>query len=312
MKAIYLSVVIPVYNEAGNLPNLYNRLITTLDSIGKPFEIIFTNDGSQDESLTILEKFHQERPEQIRIIDFNGNFGQHKAVMAAFANVRGEVIVTLDADLQNPPEEIIKLLEKIEIGHDYVGGIRRMRHDSFFRRYGSKLNNFLRLKITGIKMEDQGCMLRAYKRNIIDLMVSSNESSTFIPALAYQFSANPIEIEVGHSARESGDSKYNLYRLLRLSFDLMTGFSLLPLQIFTVSGIIVSLLSALFVIYMFLRRIMIGPEAEGLFTLFAILYLLIGLLLMGLGILGEYIGRIYLEVRKRPNYVIRNIIEKID
>lgn len=310
MTAVYLSVVVPVYNEADNLEQLYERLTASLDLLAKPYEIIFTNDGSRDQSLAILKKLYQQRPEQIRIIDFNGNFGQHMAVMAAFANVRGEVVVTLDADLQNPPEEIPKLLQAIDEGHDYVGGIRQLRQDSFFRRYASKLNNWIRFRLTGIKMTDQGCMLRAYSRRIVDLMVLSNESSVFIPALAYKFAANPAEVTVAHSVRAAGESKYNLYRLLRLNFDLMTGFSLLPLQAFTLCGMVVSVLSTLFVAYMFLRRIILGPEAEGLFTLFAILYLLVGILLMGLGILGEYIGRIYQEVRKRPHFVIREVIEK--
>lgn len=312
MNKIYLSVVIPVYNEADNLQALYERLTATLDKLNKPYEIVFTNDGSRDESLQILQRFHQQRPGQIRIIDFNGNFGQHMAVMAGFAHVRGEVVVTLDADLQNPPEEIPKLLQAIDAGYDYVGGVRQMRQDSSFRRYASKLNNLIRYQITGIKMNDQGCMLRAYSRRIVDLMVLSNESSAFIPALAYKFAANPTEVKVEHSARGAGESKYNLYRLMRLNFDLMTGFSLLPLQAFTMCGIVVSLLSTLFVVYMFIRRLILGPEAEGLFTLFAILYLLVGILLMGLGILGEYIGRIYQEVRKRPHFVIREIIEKLD
>lgn len=309
MNNIYLSVVIPVYNEEANLEPLYQRLTSALDQLGKPYEIIFTNDGSRDRSGEILREFHKKRPSQIRVIDFNGNFGQHMAIMAAFERVRGDVTVTLDADLQNPPEEIPKLLAAIEAGHDYVGGHRKLRQDSAFRRYASKLNNKIRYFITHIRMDDQGCMLRAYSRHIIDTMVKSNESSAFIPALAYSFASNPTEIEVEHSARAAGESKYNLYRLLRLNFDLMTGFSLMPLQAFTVFGILVSILSTLFVIYMFIRRLIVGPEAEGLFTLFAILYFLVGIALMGLGIVGEYIGRIYQEVRRRPRFVIKEILE---
>jgi undecaprenyl-phosphate 4-deoxy-4-formamido-L-arabinose transferase len=305
----YLSVVVPVYNEEENLEQLYQRLTQALDALGKSYEIIFTNDGSRDRSAALLREFYQRRPKQIRVINFNGNFGQHMAIMAAFERARGEVTVTLDADLQNPPEEISKLLAAVEAGHDYVGGFRKDRQDSFFRRYASKLNNKIRYKITRIRMDDQGCMLRAYSRPIIDAMVASNESAAFIPALAYSFASNPTEIEVEHCARTAGQSKYNLYRLLRLNFDLMTGFSLIPLQAFTVFGMLVSVLSTFFVIYMFIRRIFIGPEAEGLFTLFAILYFLVGIALMGLGIVGEYIGRIYQEVRKRPRFIIREILE---
>ena len=140
-------------------------------------------------------------------------------------------------------------------------------------------------------------------------MVASKETSLFIPAQAYSLSNNPTEIDVLHDVREAGESKYNLYRLLRLNFDLMTGFSLLPLQLFTMLGILISGLSGLFVLYMFLRRLIVGPEAEGVFTLFAILFFLMGISLMGLGIMGEYIGRIYQEVRQRPRYVIKEIVE---
>lgn len=309
MSAIYLSIVIPVYNEAANLEPLYERLTSTLDKLQKSYEIIFTNDGSRDASETILRDLHQRRPQQIRVINFNGNFGQHMAIMAAFEHVRGQVVVTLDADLQNPPEEINKLLTAIEAGHDYVGGYRKKRQDNWFRRYASKLNNKIRYKISKIRMADQGSMLRAYKRNIVDTMVASHEAAPFIPALAYSFASNPTEVEVEHSARAAGESKYNLYKLLRLNFDLMTGFSLVPLQVFTVFGMCVSALSTLFVMYMLLRRLVIGPEADGVFTLFAILFFLVGVMLMGLGIVGEYIGRIYQEVRRRPRYVIREILE---
>ena len=312
MKKPYLSIVIPVYNEEGNLETLYQRLITILDNIGKTYEIIFTNDGSRDRSSAILHDLFLRRPKQIRVIEFNGNFGQHMAIMSAFERVRGEVIVTLDADLQNPPEEIPKLLSAIENGHDYAGGYRKNRQDSLFRRLASKLNNFIRSRITGIYMTDQGCMLRAYQRRIIELMVASGETSTFIPALAYSYASNPTEVEVSHDARAAGESKYSFYKLLRLNFDLMTGFSLIPLQVFTLIGMLVSFFSSLLVIYLLLRRIILGPEADGLFTLFAILYFLVGIGLMGLGIMGEYIGRIYREVRRRPRFVIHHIEEQLD
>lgn len=309
MTAPYLSIVIPVYNEADNLEQLYQRLMRSLDKLGKSYEILFINDGSKDNSYKKLNELQQRRPEQIRIIHFNGNFGQHMAVMAGFERVRGEVIITLDADLQNPPEEIAALVQSIEQGHDYVGGIRKKRQDSFFRRYASKTNNWLRYKMTKIRLTDQGCMLRAYSRPLIDRMVASKETSLFIPAQAYNLSNHPTEINVAHDARGAGESKYNLYRLLRLNFDLMTGFSLLPLQVFTILGILIAGLSGLFVVYMFLRRLWIGPEVEGVFTLFAILFFLMGICLLGLGIMGEYIGRIYQEVRQRPRYVIKEIIE---
>ncbi len=308
----YVSVVVPVYNEQENLAPLFARLTQTLDALGKPYEILFTNDGSRDNSGAMLRDFHRQRPREIRVIDFNGNFDQHMAIMAAFERVRGEIVVTLDADLQNPPEEIPKLVAAMEAGHDVVGGYRKDRQDTFFRRYASRLINLLRARITHIRMRDQGCMLRAYRRRIVDLIASSEETSTFIPALTYSYAANPTEVEVEHTARAAGASKYSLYKLIRLNFDLMTGFSIVPLQLFTLFGMVLSALSGLFVAYLFIRRLVIGPEAEGVFTLFAILYFLVAVGILGLGIIGEYIGRIYQEGRRRPRFVIREVLEKLD
>jgi len=310
MTKPYISVVIPVYNEQENLRQLFERLTSTMDAFGRPWEVLFTNDGSRDNSMELLKSFHKQRPKQVRVIDFSGNFGQHMAIIAAFEHVRGEVIVTLDADLQNPPEEIPKLLAAIEAGHDSVGGYRRNRQDTFFRKYASKIINGIRAKVTRIRMKDQGCMLRAYRKHIVDNIVASGETSTFIPALAYSYSANPGDVEVEHAARAAGESKYRLYDLIRLNFDLMTGFSMVPLQAFTLFGMIVSVFSFLFVVFLFIRRIVVGPEAEGLFTLFAILYFFVGIGIMGLGIIGEYVGRIYKEVRRRPRFIIRNIYEE--
>jgi len=301
----YLSIVIPIYNEANNLEMLYQRLTTTLDALGKTYEIIFTDDGSKDNSVKILEELHQRRPQQIRVIEFTKNFGQHMATMAGFAEARGDIIVTLDADLQNPPEEIPKLVAKMEEGYDLVSGCRENRQDTFFRKYVSLVINFIRDKITRIKMTDHGCMLRAYRKDVIAAIVATQEATIFIPALAYNCAANPTEINVAHAERFAGQSKYRLYGLIRLNFDLMTGYSLVPLQFFTIFGCSIALLSVLFVIYLILRRIFVGPEVEGVFTLFAIVFFLIGVSLMGLGIMGEYIGRIYQEVRHRPRFVIK-------
>ncbi|MFL6623935.1 MAG: glycosyltransferase [Sulfurifustis sp.] len=304
-----ISVVIPVYNEAENLEALFTRLTGVLDRLARPYELVFTNDGSRDKSLALLREFHRRRPNEVRVIDFNGNFGQHMAIMAAFEHVRGDIVVTLDADLQNPPEEIPKLIAAIDAGHDVVGSYRKDRQDTAFRRYASRVINAIRERITGIRMRDQGCMLRAYRRLIVEQIIASGESSTFIPALAMSYAAHPTEVEVEHAARAAGISKYRLYDLMRLNFDLMTGFSVVPLQLFTMFGMLVSGGSVVFVVYLFIRRLIVGPEAEGLFTLFAILYLLVGVGIFGLGLIGEYVGRIYQEVRRRPRFVIREVIE---
>ena len=228
-----LSVVIPVYNEAANLPTLFTRLYPVLDNLGRRYEVIFTNDGSADRSIELLKAQHALRPDVTKVIDFNANYGQHMAIMAAFERVRGEVVVTLDADLQNPPEEIPKLIALMDAGHDYVGGFRLNRQDSAFRTYASKIINGVRRATSNIEMTDQGCMLRAYSRAVIEAIVRSGAINTFIPALAYSFAGNPTEVGVQHEERHAGVSNYTFYKLVRLNFDLITGFSLAPLQYYT-------------------------------------------------------------------------------
>lgn len=306
----YISVVIPVYNEEKTLEELYRRLTATLDGLGKSYEIILTNDGSKDQSSKILQELHDRRPTQIRVIEFNGNFGQHMAIMAGFERVRGEIIITMDADLQNPPEEIPKLVAAMEAGHDVVNAYRQGRQDSWWRLFVSKMHNKVReWMMPRLKMKDEGCMLRAYRRSIVDLMAATGEATTFIPALALNYASNPTEVGVAHEERFAGTSNYNLYKLIRYNFDLVTGFSLFPLQVFTFIGILISFFSFIFVVYLGLRRLIVGPEVEGVFTLFAILFFFIGIVLLGLGVVGEYIGRIYQEVRQRPRFVIRKILE---
>ena len=310
MTAPVISVVIPVYNEEAVLPALIDRLYPVLDAMGEPYEIVFVNDGSVDRSAALLAEQFAKRPDATRVILFNGNFGQHMAIMAGFEHVRGQIVVTLDADLQNPPEEIPKLVAAIRAGHDYVGSYRRMRQDSFFRRHASRLVNGLRERTTHIHMTDQGCMLRAYDRELVETLNSCREVNTFIPALAYTFAARPTEVEVAHEARAAGESKYSLYSLLRLNFDLVTGFSIVPLQWFSLIGIALSLLSGALFVVLLVRRFVLGAEVEGVFTLFALQFFLTGILLLGLGLMGEYVGRIQQEVRRRPRYRISAVLEQ--
>ncbi len=305
-----LSVIIPVYNEQETLSALFARLYPALDALGVSYELLFVNDGSRDRSAALLKDQFLARPDVTRVILFNANHGQHLAIMAGFEHCRGERVVTLDADLQNPPEEIGKLLAAMDRGHDYVGGVREKRRDSLWRHVASRLMNRLREQITHIKMTDQGCMLRAYSRSIVKAIAATREVSTYIPALAYTFAANPTEVTVAHAERAAGESKYPLYKLIRLNFDLVTGFSLVPLQLFSLVGIGLSLASAAFVAYLAIRRLIVGPEAEGLFTLFGLDFLLMGILLFGIGLLGEYVGRIYQQVRERPRFTIQAILEQ--
>jgi undecaprenyl-phosphate 4-deoxy-4-formamido-L-arabinose transferase len=304
-----ISVVIPVYNEEDVLPALFARLYPVLDALGEPYEIIFINDGSRDRSAQMLGAQFKLRPDVTRVVLFNGNFGQHMAIMAGFEHVRGRIAVTLDADLQNPPEEIPRLIDAIRSGHDYVGTVRRQRTDTAFRRIASNAMNALRERTTRIKMTDQGCMLRAYDRGLVDTLNSCQEVNTFIPALAYTFAASPIEIDVSHEARQAGESKYSLYSLIRLNFDLVTGFSIAPLQWFSLIGTVLSALSGALFLLLLVRRFIFGAEVEGLFTLFALQFFLTGIILFGIGLMGEYVGRIQQEVRRRPRYRISTVLE---
>lgn len=308
MKDVYLSIVIPVYNEEESLDALSTRLMPVLEKTGKSFEVIYTNDGSKDASIKILRDLQKKYPKHVRVIDFGGNYGQHMAIMAAFAEARGQVIINLDADLQNPPEEIPKLLEKFEEGHDVVGSYRLKRKDHAWRHWGSRFANKVRYVLTGTHMKDQGCMFRAYARPVVDQIVSGTESSTFIPVLAWKLAQNPCEIGLKHDPRSQGDSKYGIYELIRVAVDLATNFSMVPIQFFTFFGMIVSGLSFLLVLYMIARRMIYGPEAEGVFTLIAIVIFLISVAIMGIGIVGEYIGRIYQALCRR-RYSIRAIIQ---
>jgi undecaprenyl-phosphate 4-deoxy-4-formamido-L-arabinose transferase len=305
-----LSVVIPVYNEQAGLSKLFERLYPALDALRISYEVIFVNDGSRDNSATILADQFRRRPDVTRVVLFNGNYGQHMAILAGFEATRGNVVVTLDADLQNPPEEIGKLVAKFHEGYDYVGSIRRERQDSAWRTHASRAMNRLREAITHIKMTDQGNMLRAYGRNVIDLINQCREANTFVPALAYTFARSPTEIVVEHEERSAGQSKYSLYSLIRLNFDLVTGFSLVPLQLFSLLGIGLSFVSAALFVLLVVRRFIFGAEVEGVFTLFAFTFFLMGVILFGIGLVGEYVGRIHQQVRARPRYVVQTVLEQ--
>jgi undecaprenyl-phosphate 4-deoxy-4-formamido-L-arabinose transferase len=307
-----VTIIVPVYNEQAGLAKLFDRLYPVMDGLRVPYEILFVDDGSRDESVPLLREQYQRRPDATRVVVLASNAGQHMAILAGFELARGNYVITLDADLQNPPEEIPHILAMMEEGADYVGTVRRRRHDVWWRAAASRLMNRIRERTTSIHITDQGCMLRGYGRNVIDAVNRCYEVNTFVPALAYLYARNPVEIEVAHAERASGESKYPLRKLIRLNFDLMTGFSLVPLQVFTATGMLIAILSLVFVLILAIRRLIVGPEAEGLFTLFGIMFFLVGVLLFGLGVVGEYIGRIYAQVRQRPRFVIATIFQDAD
>ncbi|MGA2315216.1 MAG: glycosyltransferase [Thermodesulfobacteriota bacterium] len=306
-----ISLVIPVYNEEPNLSYLIERLRSVMHKMGRNYEIIFVDDGSRDKSLSILQSF-LIYPE-VRVVELTRNYGQHAAIFSGFSVVQGDIVITLDSDLQNPPEEIPNLVRVMEEGeYDVVGTIRKERKDSFFRTFPSRIINVIARKITKVNMSDWGCMLRAYRRNIVERMVNCHEHSTFIPALATYFAKKITEIEVVHEERHAGESQYSLRKLINLQFDLVSSFSDFPLKFIMYAGIGMALLGISFGIFLGIARIIYGAQwaAQGVFTLFAVLFAFVGCQFFAMGVMGEYIGRIYREVRKRPEYIIERIYPK--
>ncbi len=305
-----ISIVIPVYNESENLSQLILRCVKTCNHMDRSYEIILVDDGSMDGSREMIEAAANQYPGAIIGVLLNRNYGQHSAIMAGFAQTKGDIIVTLDADLQNPPEEIPKLVEKAEEGFDVVGSVRVPRQDTLFRRTGSRMVNKVVQLSTGIGMQDYGCMLRAYRRHIVEAMMQCSERSTFIPVLANTFARRTAEIEVAHAERSAGNSKYSLWKLINLQFDLLTSMTTFPLRLLNVLGSIISLFGLAFGFFLLVMRLIYGAEwaASGVFTLFAILFIFIGAQFLAMGLLGEYIGRIYSDVRARPRYFVERII----
>jgi undecaprenyl-phosphate 4-deoxy-4-formamido-L-arabinose transferase len=310
VKIDCVSVVIPVYNEQANLPELLRRCLAVGRSLPCAFELVLVDDGSTDDSARILTGAADRHPEQIVGVLLNRNYGQHAAVAAGLAQARGDVVVTLDADLQNPPEEIPKLLELIEAGHDVVGGVRRLRQDSRFRVLASRLMNKAMRRLTGIPVGDYGCMLRAYRRDIVDAILACSERSPYIPALANRFAGNIAEVEVEHAERRAGESKYRLWSLVNLYFDLLVGTTTAPLRMLSLVGSILALAGLVFAALLLVLRLAYGPKwgAEGVFTIFAVLFVFLGVQLLGMGVLGEYIGRISHDVRARPRFLVRQVV----
>jgi len=305
-----ISIVIPVYNEQENLHELIRRCTESCSRMQRPFELVLVDDGSRDLSPNIITETAEQLDSNVVGVLLNRNYGQHAAVMAGFAEARGDIIVTLDADLQNPPEEIPRLVEAIGDGFDAVGSVRVPRCDSFFRRISSSIVNKVAQKATGVMMHDYGCMLRAYRRFVVDAMLQCHERSTFIPILANSFARKTTEIEVNHAARSKGDSKYSLWELINLQFDLLTSMTTFPLRVLSVLGSMISVAGVGFGIFLLIMRLVYGSDwsAEGIFTLFAILFIFVGAQFVGMGLLGEYIGRIYNDVRARPRYFVHRVV----
>lgn len=305
-----VSVVIPVFNEEECLPSLLSRTVAACQQLNKKYEIILVDDGSTDASADMLIAAAKVPENHVIAVLLNRNYGQHSAIMAGFNQVSGDLVITLDADLQNPPEEIPRLVEVAEQGYDVVGTVRAHRQDSWFRKTASKIINMMIQRATGKSMGDYGCMLRAYRRHIVEAMLNCHERSTFIPILANTFARHTTEISVQHAEREFGDSKYSLMKLINLMYDLITCLTTTPLRLLSLLGSVVALSGFLLAVLLILLRLIHGPiwAADGVFTLFAVLFIFIGAQFVGMGLLGEYIGRIYTDVRARPRYFIQKVV----
>lgn len=307
---MFVSIVIPVYNEQANLEELIRRCLDVCRSLNGEFELILVDDGSSDDSATMIRAAAENDPQHVTGVLLNRNYGQHAAVKAGLRATRGDVVVTLDADLQNPPEEIPKLLAAIEEGCDVVGGVRRMRQDSRFRVISSRLMNRIMARITGVHITDYGCMLRAYRRDVVDAVLQCEERSAYVPALANSFAGHLGEVTVDHAERSAGQSKYSFWSLLNLYFDLLVSASTAPLRMLSIFGTGLAILGAAFGVFLFVLRVVYGPDwaAEGVFTIFAVLFIFLGVQLIGMGLLGEYIGRISRDVQRRPRYIVHEVV----
>jgi len=301
-----VSVVVPVFNEEASLGELIDRCIGACGEMDRPYQLILVDDGSSDGSRELIEQKSREYPGRVTGVFLNRNYGQHSAVICGLAHATGETVVTLDADLQNPPEEIPRLVRKADEGYDVVGTVRQNRRDTLFRRMASHLINTMVMKSTGVMMHDYGCMLRAYDRRVVDAILDCRERSTFVPVLANGFARRTTEIEVGHAERQAGVSKYGLMKLINLMFDLMTTMTTGPLRLLTVIGGVLAACGMAFGVLLLTLRLIYGADwaGGGVFTLFSVLFFFLGMQFLAMGLLGEYIGRIQIDVRARPRYFV--------
>jgi undecaprenyl-phosphate 4-deoxy-4-formamido-L-arabinose transferase len=302
-----LSVIVPLFNEAPTLEELTGRLMTTLHRLGKSYEVIFVDDGSTDDSAKLLKSLYARHP-TVKVIRLNRNYGQHIAIFAALERVCGEIIVTIDGDLQNPPEEIPRLLEKIQEGYDVVGGERSVRQDSLQRKIPSFIISKLASHLVGVQMRDYGSMLRAYRRPVVDQLIRCRDRLIYLPALANAFATSVTEIPVQHQRRAVGSSRYNLFSLLHLAADLVTGFSLLPIRLIGLAGALLALVGIGSGLYIGLHSWR-GTAPPLTLVLTALGFFVGGLQLLALGVIGEYVGRTCMDMRQRPRYGITEIWE---
>jgi glycosyltransferase involved in cell wall biosynthesis len=312
---IDLSVVIPVYNESPNLGPLYQELTDTLSAWGRPYEIVFVDDGSEDDSYEVLARLHRRDP-RVRVVRFRRNFGQTAAFSAGFAQARGAVIVTSDGDRQNDPRDIPALVEQLDHGYDIVCGWRKDRKDTFLtRRVPSILANRLIGRVTGVELHDYGCSLKAFRAEVVKPLRLYGEMHRFIPAIASEVGVRVAEQVVNHRPRTAGRSKYGLGRTIRVILDLLTvkfllSYSTRPLQIFGLVGLLMGALGTAVLGWLaYVRLVQQQPIGDRPMLLLGILFVFSGIQLVTVGLLAEMQARTYHESQSKPTYVIRDILE---
>lgn len=298
-----VSVVAPAFNEAANLPELIARTLAAVRPLGS-CEFIIVDDGSSDDTWQIIKAASREHPEVVGI-RLQRNFGQHPAVSAGFAAARGAVVVTLDADLQNPPEEIPKLVARLGPDCDVASGWREQRQDSLARTLPSRLMNVIIARLTGVRLHDYGCMLRAYKRVVVEQVQACPEVNKAITALVSWLGVRVVEVPIAHSPRRSGSSRYSWWRLIKMNFDILTGFSTGALQAVSISGFVLSSLGFAAGIVLAVWRVLHGSGPVGLTTFLAVLMFLAGAQMLAIGMVGEYVARVFTQVQGRPYYIVR-------
>ncbi len=302
-----LSVVIPVYNEVTNLTALHDRVIATLEPLKRSFEIVLVDDGSSDGSYALLKEI-QARDPRLRIIRLSRNFGQTPAMYAGFSHVRGRIVISLDADLQNPPEEIPKLIEKIDEGYAMVQGWREDRQDSPFRRIASRILNRTVSLAIGVRIRDLGCGLKAYRREVTDQMGRFVHHSRYVPAEMVWLGSNIAEVKVEHQERASGNSKYTLWKLLRLNFDMVASVTTFPIKFVGFLGLLLSVIGFGMGFLLLSKRVIYG-NFNPFLTVTALFFILCGIQVTALGLLCEYVSRIFIEVQNKPYYIISEVRE---
>jgi glycosyltransferase involved in cell wall biosynthesis len=313
-----ISVVIPLYNEEESIPHLCSALTGALQRYGKPYEIIIVDDGSQDRSFELLAEQAQRDP-HLTVIQLRRNFGQTAAFAAGFNHARGDVVITMDADLQNDPDDVPLLMAKIDEGYDIVSGWRKDRQDRFLdRRLPSMIANRLISNVTDVRLHDYGCSLKAYRRDVLQHVRLYGELHRFIPALASQAGGTVTEVPVNHRARQYGRSKYGISRAVRVALDLITvwflgGYSTRPIHVFGTLGLISA--AGGFVIGLYLTFLKLGMgQSIGTRPMLqlAVLLAVIGVQLITMGLLGEMMTRTYFESQDKPIYIVRRVVSKSD